>query len=177
MYRAAAGLIATSSLSIPPPPVHRLVDMKAALAAMCAHEVPPVPVAGGTDLCAAFNEGLLPSALVALDRIGDLRTITVNAGTLRIGALVTHGVGAVHPLVTGLLPGFAAAWTRIATMRIRFWGTIGGNLMARRTRYEMSLLLQALGATLHFMLPDGAMQAMAPADFWTEDPPPRGLLY
>lgn len=31
-------------------------------------------------------------------------------------------------------------------MRIRFTATLGGNLMARRTRYEMPIMLRALGA-------------------------------
>lgn len=176
MYVSSAGLIATSSRSVAPPPVHRPATVAAVLEALAGHATPPIPIAGGTDLCAAFNEGLHPSALVALDRVDDLRGIAVGGGALRIGALVTHDAGASHKLVEAYVPGLAAAWRQISNVRVRFWGTIGGNLMARRTRYEMSLLLHALDARLHFLSAIRGETVLTPAALWMDGPPTRALL-
>jgi aerobic carbon-monoxide dehydrogenase medium subunit len=110
----------------------------------------PVVVAGGTDLVAQFNEGLAPSDLLAIRGIGALRRIAVVDGHLRIGSCVTHDAGSRSDTVRSVAPGFAAAWGRIANVRVRMTATIGGNVMARRTRYEMPILLDALEAHLEF---------------------------
>jgi carbon-monoxide dehydrogenase medium subunit len=176
MHQAAAGLIATASRTAPPCPVFRPTAIEAALAVLRDAPLPPTLVAGGTDLCAQFNEGLEPTALLALDRIDALRTITTNGQTLWIGSAVTHAQGCTNELVRTHLPGFAEAWRRIANVRVRVWATIGGNLMARRPRYEMSLLLTALGAQLEFSRTTGAIATLTPADLWTNAVPPRALL-
>lgn len=172
---SGAGLVAASSRTARPSPVYRPVSCQAALAAAAACDR-PVFVAGGTDLCAQFNEGLEPGALIALDRIPELQEICVEAGMLRIGGAVTHAAGAGHPLLLAQLPGFALAWRRVANVRIRSWATIGGNVMARRTRYEMPLLLAALNARLQFILPGGADLALPAGDFWTTQILPGALL-
>jgi carbon-monoxide dehydrogenase medium subunit len=41
----------------------------------------------------------------------------------------------------------------------------------------MSLLLTALDARLHFLLPDGASLVLTPADIWADRVPPRALLH
>ncbi|MGW0182105.1 FAD binding domain-containing protein, partial [Nocardia sp. NPDC003345] len=56
------------------------------------------------------------------------------------------------------------------TVRIRYTGTIGGNLMARRFRYEMPLLLDALEARTRWL--DGRTHDIG--DLWTGEP--AGLL-
>ena len=173
---ASAGLIATSSRTAPPVAVHRPTTCEAALAALATLDH-PVLVAGGTDLCAQYNEGLQPGALVALDRIAALRTVAVDRDAVRIGSGVTHDDGAGDPVILRHLPGFARAWRQIANVRVRFWATIGGNLMARRPRYEMSVLLSALEARLHFLDADGASLVLSPADVWAGRAPPRGLLH
>lgn len=124
---------------------------EARLLAGTAGGTPPTWLAGGTDLVAAINEGLQPRHLVALHRIGELRQVSRDGDSLGIGAMVTHQMGAGHPLIRRHLPGFAAAWERIANVRIRLRGTIGGNLMARRTRYELPILLAALDAEAEFL--------------------------
>ena len=158
-----AGLIATSARSARPVPVFRPGSCAEALG-LLAGGARPTLVAGGTDLCAQFNEGLQPDTLLALDRIAELQAVDLARGVLRIGSGVTHAAGSSHPLVRQHLPGFAEAWARIANIRVRHWATIGGNLMARRPRYEMSLLLTALDARLHFLGPDGAERVTTPAE-------------
>ena len=105
-------------------------------------------LAGGTDLPARFNEGFAPALVVDISRIDDLRRIGLSDGAIEIGAAVTHAAGSSDPLVRQHLPAFARAWARIANVRVRMSATLGGNLMAHRTRYEGAILLAALGARL-----------------------------
>jgi len=130
---------------------------------------------GGTDLAAQFREGLAPSALVHLGGVQELRSITHTDDGLHLGAGVDHATGSLAPDVVSLLPGLADGWGRIATVRIRFTATLGGNLMARRTRYEMPIMLRALGARLRFLGPDGVFET-EPADLWEDAPPAASLL-
>lgn len=131
---------------------------------------------GCTDLVARFREGLAPAALVSLSRITALRTIERRGTDLVIGAGVPHATGAADPLVRSVLPGLAEAWGRIATVRIRRRATIGGNLLARRPRYEMSILLDALRARLEFTHADGTVTSIRPRDVWRDRVPTGGLL-
>ena len=135
----------------------------------------PVVLAGGTDLVAQYNEGLMPAALIDISGIDTLRQLRSEDGVLQIGALVTHNVGSSHVLVRNLVPGFARAWSRIANPRIRFRATLGGNLMARRTRYETALLLQALEARLSVVTDRETLQLGVEA-VWQGLLPERALL-
>jgi carbon-monoxide dehydrogenase medium subunit len=137
--------------------------------------VNPSLLAGGTDLCAQFNEGFAPGVLINLGGIQALRKIEVVDDALSIGAMVTHFEGARHQDVKRLLPGFSEAWARIATVRVRMSATIGGNLMARRTRYEGALLLTALGAGMRLLSANGPYEADAES-LWHSDLAPRSLL-
>lgn len=136
----------------------------------------PVVLAGGTDLVAQFNEGLSPAELVDISKLGALLEVRQAGGSLHIGALVTHHAGAGHSLVRAALPGFAVAWSRIANPRIRFRATLGGNLMARRARYEGGLLLLALEARIGYAAPGGASEVTDSNALWREDFPRRALL-
>ena len=154
----SAGLLPTSARSLGPLKLHQPVDVDAALACLQASEQ-PVILAGGTDLVACWNEGLPARELVDISGIARLREIRQDEGVLHIGALVTHHAGAGDARVRAAVPGFAQAWSRIANPRIRFRATLGGNLMARRSRYEGALLLGALRAQLDFATPSGPVQA------------------
>ena len=171
---ASAGLVPVSASSLPSFALLRPASVADAVAALQDHER-AVPMAGGSDLVAAFNEGLAPGLLIDLARIDTLRCIEHRGGELRIGATVTHASGCADALVLRHAPGLAAAWRRIANPRIRFTGTLGGNLMALRRRYEGSVLISALGAALEFATPDGVARFM-PADLWRGAMPAHALL-
>jgi CO/xanthine dehydrogenase FAD-binding subunit len=130
--------------------------------------------AGGTDLVAQFNEGWEVRCLIDLSRIRTLRGIRDRGSFLEIGALTTHWEGSRDPRVVKALPGFARAWSRVANVRVRMAATLGGNLMARRARYEMLILLSALGATLRMRTPDGLVDRAA--ESLVNDPPARPVL-
>ena len=116
-------------------------------------------LAGGTDLVAQYNEGLAPLSLIDISRIDAIKQLRQQDGVWHIGALVTHHRGSSDAGLRTLVPGFAHAWSRIANPRIRYRGTLGGNLMAGRTRYEGVLLLQSLEAKLNFTTSTGIEQA------------------
>src|SRR5262249_190720 len=60
-------------------------------------------------------------------------------------------------------------------VRIRYRATMGGNLMARSPRYEMSALLTALNARLMFL--NGEEEIVgAPGDLWSGTISERALL-
>jgi carbon-monoxide dehydrogenase medium subunit len=111
--------------------------------------------AGCTDLVAAIREGLVPSAVLSLRRVDELRTVRHAGGVLRIGALNTHADGSARPALLAAVPSLGAAWSSIATVRIRARATVGGNLMARRLRYEMPVILGALDTTMEFATATG----------------------
>jgi carbon-monoxide dehydrogenase medium subunit len=156
MKRTDVGLIATSFRTIGTVAVIRPRTLDDAIAALQHHRVPPAILAGGTDMVARFNEGFNPQRVLALTSLDELNDIALDGEMLRIGALVTHAGGSQCELVHRRVPGFAAAWARIANVRVRFTATIGGNVMARRTRYEMPVLLSALGAAVRVRDGDGS---------------------
>lgn len=146
----AAGLVASSFRTLPRFKVVRASSVAEASEALASSPT-AVVLAGGTDLPARFNEGFAPTVVVDISRVAELKQVEARDSALHIGAGVTHAAGSTHPLVREKLPSFAAAWARIANVRIRMSATIGGNLMARRTRYEGAILLSALGARLQLL--------------------------
>ncbi|KRF14689.1 FAD binding domain-containing protein [Nocardioides sp. Soil796] len=156
-----AGLVAQTQSSIPPFELHRPGSVAEAVALLAVHPE-AVIAAGCTDLTAQLREGRVPRDLISVRRVPDLQQVRHNGGVLRIGAGLTHHEGSRHPVLQATLPSLAAAWADIATVRIRYSATIGGNLLARRFRYEMPVLLGALEAGLELA---GATEPRRPVDW------------
>ena len=69
--------------------------------------------------------------LIDIKAIGDLRGLDrTEDGAVRIGALTTHRELERSDVIAGELPGLAALEARVANVRVRNTGTIGGNLDA-----------------------------------------------
>lgn len=171
---AAAGLVPTSARSLRR---LKLLQPRSVEATLCAlrDADDPVLLAGGSDLVARFNEGLDPQELVSLAQVAELRSITADAEGLRIGAMVTHADGCCDAALRQRAPGFAAAWGAIANPRVRFTATLGGNIVARRVRYEGAVLLAAAQARLEWATPQGA-RPMASQALWSDNTLGRSLL-
>lgn len=85
-------------------------------------------LAGGTELLPDYHRGREPAtALIALDRIEELRGIRTTDDELCIGALTTIAAVAASPLVRGWSPVLAEAARAIGSPQIRNRATIGGN--------------------------------------------------
>lgn len=149
------GLIAATPAGLPPFRLYRPTSLDEA-GQVLQSDADALVAAGTTDLFAQIREGLVPGALVSVRRLDELSRVTADETAVVIGAAVTHAQGQSDPTLRRVLPSFADAWGSIATVRIRESGTIGGNLMARRYRYEMPLLAGALDARLVFV--DGHRQ-------------------
>lgn len=167
-------MLPTSARSLAPMRLWRPANVANAVACLARCERPAV-LAGGTDLVAQYNDGLMPRELVDITRIDALGQLRHDAGVLHIGARVTHSAGSADAQVRDVIPGFARAWARIANPRIRLRATLGGNLMARRTRYELALLLQALEGRLKLATANEEIQLGVEA-VWGDTLPERALL-
>ncbi|MEU3772659.1 FAD binding domain-containing protein [Streptomyces sp. NPDC032472] len=130
-----------------------LEEAVAALAAMPA----AVPVAGGTDLMAAVNAGLLrPAGLVSLGRINEIRGWQYQEdGHALLGAGLTHArMG--RPDFAALMPALAAAARAAGPPQIRNAGTLGGNIASAAPTGDALPVLAALEAVLVIVGPGGA---------------------
>jgi xanthine dehydrogenase YagS FAD-binding subunit len=91
-----------------------------------------MPLAGGVDLLDRLKERLeSPSRLVSLRRLGELSTLKVEGGTVRIGANVTLARLAADPELRRAHPIIADAAGHAATPQLRAMATLGGNLAQR----------------------------------------------
>jgi len=130
------------------------------LCALLAAHPDTVLVGGGLDVVNRMKEDSRPPSLTLLQGVADLaRVACPEGGPLEIGAMVSHDTLAGHALVRQHLPDLAAAWDRIANIRIRMQGTIGGNLCAGAPGYEAAVLLAVLGAEAGVIGSDGAAAA------------------
>ncbi|SRR5579871_5645012 len=89
--------------------------------------------------------------VILLDGIGAMKTIRRAGGRIVIGALTTHAKIAHNDLLGETAPDLATLWRAIANPRMRYAGTIGGNLMSGQPHYDATPALLALAAeaTLH----------------------------
>jgi aerobic carbon-monoxide dehydrogenase medium subunit len=103
-------------------------------------------LAGGIDLIDWLKLGHPIDHLIRLDGLPGLRDIAGGSDLLRIGAMATHASIADSTLIRGVLPDLANLWHHVANPRVRFAGTIGGNVMAQRADYDGLPAMLALGA-------------------------------
>jgi CO/xanthine dehydrogenase FAD-binding subunit len=117
-----------------------------------------VPVAGGTDLMAAVNAGLLrPAALISLARINEIRGWQYADGAALLGAGLTHArMG--RPDFAALIPALAAAARAAGPPQIRNAGTLGGNIASAAPTGDSLPVLAALEASVVVAGPDGSRE-------------------
>jgi carbon-monoxide dehydrogenase medium subunit len=114
-------------------------------------------LAGGTELLQVMKMGLAQfGTLIDIKAIADLRGLERNAdGGLRIGALTTHRELERSPLIAEELPGLAALEARVANVRVRNTGTIGGNLAFAEPHSDPATFFLACDATVRLVGPRG----------------------
>jgi carbon-monoxide dehydrogenase medium subunit len=106
-------------------------------------------IAGGQSLVPALNLRLLaPGILIDLGGIRDLRGISAEGSTVRIGAMTRHGDLLASSTISEKLPLVAAAMPHIAHPAIRNRGTIGGNLAHADPASELPAVMQAIDAVI-----------------------------
>jgi aerobic carbon-monoxide dehydrogenase medium subunit len=113
-------------------------------------------IAGGTFVGILINQGLLvPSALLSLGDVAELRGIEVVEGELRLGATVTHRAVERDPRVRAGWPMLARAFSLVASPRVRNQATVGGVLADADYASDPPAALQALGARAVLGSPGG----------------------
>ncbi len=138
---------------------HNPTTLDDALALKAAHPE-AAWFAGGTDLGVNLSRGdAVAPQLIALDRIAELRALTIAADAVRIGAglplseleSALHGV---FPALDQMLPWFAGR-------QVRNRATFGGNLGSASPIGDLLPVLLALDATIELRGPDGSRELPA----------------
>ena len=120
---------------------------------------------GGTELLLVMKAGLTDLGhLIDVKGIDALRSISFMDGALRIGAAATHREIERHPLVREHAPTLASVVRRIANVRVRSVGTIGGNLAFADPASDLATLLRALDAVVRIRGARGGRRELSIAD-------------
>jgi carbon-monoxide dehydrogenase medium subunit len=103
--------------------------------------------AGGTELLLAMKHDLLRyEHLIDVKTIPDLNKIEMKNGSLMIGSTATHRAIERAPVVKENLPVLAQMEAKVANVRVRASGTLGGNLCFAEPHSDPATLLLALDA-------------------------------
>ena len=144
----------------------RATSAQQALALLAQHGDDARLLAGGQTLLATLNLRLSrPALLVDIGGLHALAGISLQGGTLRIGALTKHVEIEESPLVAQYAPLLAQAAPHIAHRAIRNLGTFGGALAHADPAAEWPACVLALGATLVLQGVNGERR-VAVADFF-----------
>ncbi len=116
-----------------------------AIALLATHGDSARVLAGGQTLLATLNMRLSePALLIDINAVDALKGITVEASTLRIGALATHSEIEASELVARHAPLLTLAAPHIAHRAIRNRGTFGGSIAYADPAAEWPACLLAL---------------------------------
>ncbi|NBB83189.1 MAG: carbon monoxide dehydrogenase [Alphaproteobacteria bacterium] len=106
-------------------------------------------MAGGQTLIPTLKQRLaMPSDVVDLRGIDEIKGICEEAGGLTIGAGTTHAEVATNPLVGSTIPGLAALAAHIGDAQVRHLGTLGGSIANNDPAADYPGAIVGLGATV-----------------------------
>jgi aerobic carbon-monoxide dehydrogenase medium subunit len=109
----------------------------------------------------------VPSVLVDLGGIADLRGIREDGDALVIGAMTTHATVLADPLVARHAPLLAQATATVADRQVRNLGTFGGSLAHADAAGDLPAVALALDATMEIAGPAGRRSVPA-AEFFVD---------
>jgi carbon-monoxide dehydrogenase medium subunit len=125
----------------------RATSVEHALALLARYGPEARVVAGGHSLIPMMKLRLAqPEALIDINGLAELATISLDAGELRIGALVRHADLLASAVVAEHYPIFADAERVIADPVVRNRGTVGGSLCQADPSEDLSAAFAAVGA-------------------------------
>lgn len=144
----------------------RPTSLDAALEMLAEHDGGAMPLAGGQSLMPMMNFRVAsPEVLIDLADVAELRGITRDGGTVRIGAMTRYAQLMEDAIVLADIPLFAMALPHIAHDAIRNRGTIGGSLALADPAAEMPALMLALDAKIEVAGASGT-RAIKAEDFF-----------
>jgi aerobic carbon-monoxide dehydrogenase medium subunit len=133
-----------------------------ALALLTAHEGEAKILAGGHSLLPMMKLRFAePAHLIDINRIGELRGIREDGGSVRIGAMTTEAELIASPVVNAKLPLLVEAARQIADPQVRNRGTLGGDAVHGDPGNDHPAVLIALGASYVLRGPAGSRTVAA----------------
>jgi len=115
------------------------------------------PLGGGTTLIILMKQRAVHYPyLVDLQTIPGLNQITEENDGLRLGALVSHRMVELSPVVRRSFPVVAEAFAHIGNVRVRETASVGGNLAHADYRLDPPPPLLVLGAEIGAVGPNGS---------------------
>jgi carbon-monoxide dehydrogenase medium subunit len=124
--------------------------------------------AGGTELLLAMKEGLVRyERLINIKGLSELGEVSIDNGTVRIGALCTHRQLETSSALQQKLPSLVKLEQNVANVRVRQAGTMGGNLCFAEPHADPGTLLMALGAKM-VAEKSSAKREIAAEDFFVD---------
>ena len=106
-------------------------------------------LAGGQSLVQAMKLRLSsPTDLVDLVSIGDLKSLSADANSVTIGAMVRHAEVAASSAVRKAIPALAALADIIGDRQVRHMGTMGGSIANSDPAADYPAAVVGLGATI-----------------------------
>jgi xanthine dehydrogenase small subunit len=122
-------------------------------------------VAGCTDHGVEVNlRGKRPDAVLAIDRLKELRELTIDDETIEIGAALS--LTEIERRLDGRVPLLAALFPQFASRLIRNGATLGGNIGTGSPIGDSAPVLLALGARIVLSCVDGEREVEL-ADYFT----------
>ena len=134
-------------MTLPPFDLHAAATVEEARELLVRYGEDAAVICGGTELLLLLKLGYAGFGhLVDIRGIAELSGIRLEAGELVIGATATHREIERSPLVLERLPALAAMERRVANLRVRNVGTLGGNLCFSDPHSDPSTFLLAVDA-------------------------------
>lgn len=145
---------------------YRPKDMAGVLAVLNEHGDEARVMAGGHSLIPMMKLRMADVAhLIDLQDVEGLGGISVDGGTVRIGAMVTQHEIIDSAALAESAPILREAALQIADPQVRYMGTVGGNVANGDPGNDMPGLMQCLDATYSLVGPDGERNVRA-RDFY-----------
>jgi len=141
-------------MTLPPFDLHRARAVDEARELLVRYGDDAAVLCGGTELLLLLKLGFAAYGhLVDIKGIAELGGIRSENGAVVVGATATHREIERSPLVLEKLPALAAMEQRVANLRVRNVGTLGGNLCFSDPHSDPATFLLAVGAEVEV---DGA---------------------
>jgi aerobic carbon-monoxide dehydrogenase medium subunit len=138
-------------VTLPPFELHRARTVEEARELLDRYGEDAAVICGGTELLLLLKLGFAAYGhLVDIRGIGELGGIRVDDRAIVVGSTVTHREIERSPLVLERLPALAAMERRVANIRVRNVGTLGGNLCFSDPHSDPATFLLALDAEAEF---------------------------
>ena len=151
--------------------IHEPATNKDAVNLLAQHGEDATPYAGGTELLTVMREGFARySHLVNVKAVDGINRIELSEDQqwLRIAAGVTHREIETSELVAQYAPLLVEVERKVANIRVRETGTIGGNLCFADPNSDPATLFMAWeNAQIELQSPRGVRQ-LAPQEFFLE---------